>query len=55
MPEESLDELARPERLVEIRRKAADAGKKAAGSRALLDVLAGDDEDGDQACMICAL
>ncbi len=46
---ESLDELARPERLIEIRRKTQPA--KPAGT--LADVL--DDQDDEEACAICTI
>lgn len=54
-PGESLDELARPERLLQIRKKSAEVGKKADKSRALMDVLSEEEDDDEQACMICSL
>jgi 3'-phosphoadenosine 5'-phosphosulfate sulfotransferase (PAPS reductase)/FAD synthetase len=52
---ESLEEISRPERLVQIRTKSgALVGKEAGPKRALVDVFAEDDGD-DPACMICSL
>ena len=51
---ESLEELSRPERLIQIRQKAGPLVKKSAPSRALVDIFAADDED-DDACTICSL
>jgi 3'-phosphoadenosine 5'-phosphosulfate sulfotransferase (PAPS reductase)/FAD synthetase len=52
---ESLEEMARPERLAQIRLKGGGLAKKTGPSRALVDVLGGDDEDDEQACLICSL
>jgi hypothetical protein len=51
---ESLEELARPERLVQIRGK-ADSPDKERRSRNLLQILAEDEGDNDeeQPCAIC--
>ena len=51
---ESLDELAAPERLAEI---GASARRERPSGKTLLNVLAGavDDDDGDDACLICQL
>lgn len=48
---ESLQELAQPERLVQIRTKASP--QKNAGT--LVSVLAGDDDADDEACAICTV
>jgi hypothetical protein len=53
-PGESLEELARPERLLQIRKKSEERRALAPKSSALYNVL-GDDEDDDQACLICSL
>src|SRR6185437_10275025 len=53
---ESLEDIARPERLVQIRSRSGGLGKKQEASRALVDVLGSeDDDDGDQACTICSV
>lgn len=49
---ESLDELARPERLVQIRKKEAPVR---ALSRSTLEAVFSEDRDEDAACAICAL
>jgi 3'-phosphoadenosine 5'-phosphosulfate sulfotransferase (PAPS reductase)/FAD synthetase len=51
---ESLDEIARPERLAQIRSKSRERRAAAPKSGALYDVLA-DDADDDPACLICSL
>lgn len=48
---ESLDELARPERLLQIRKKVPPAAQDAA----LVSVLSHDDEDDESACAICTI
>lgn len=50
---ESLEELARPERLLQIRKKGSTV--KLAPSKTLMAVLDDEDIDGDQACTICSL
>ena len=49
---ESLDELAQPHRLAQIRKKAATPTSV---NQTLANVFATDDEDGDRACLICDL
>ncbi len=53
-PGESLEEIARPERLVQIRKKSAQKRPAPARDTTLAGLLAGDD-DGEQACLICSL
>lgn len=57
---ESLEEISRPERVVQIRanhQKAIQLERKSQPNRPLVDVLADvlDDEDDEQACLICHL
>jgi 3'-phosphoadenosine 5'-phosphosulfate sulfotransferase (PAPS reductase)/FAD synthetase len=54
-PGESLEEIARPERLLQIRKKAAEKRPEARKDTTLASVLGDDDEDGEQACLICSL
>ena len=49
---ESLDELARPERLVQIRRSSSGVGKERNGER-LVDLL--EDDENEDACAICVI
>jgi Phosphoadenosine phosphosulfate reductase family len=52
-PGESLEDIARPERLVEIRAKSGGLARKKGGGRALHEVFA--DEDDDEGCTICSV
>ncbi len=50
---ESLDELAKPARLADIRRRQCGDLQKANGTLAM--ILGDTDENEEQACLICAL
>jgi hypothetical protein len=56
---ESLDDLARPDRITEIKDnhvKSLESGREGHANRRLYDILADDDDDDDeQACLICHL
>jgi hypothetical protein len=53
-PGESLEEIARPERLIQIRKKTTEKRPQAYKDGTLGSVL-GDDDDDEQACLICSL
>lgn len=53
-PGESLEEIAKPERLAQIRKKSAEKRVVMPRDGTLASVL-GEDEDDEQACLICSL
>jgi len=53
-PGESLEDIAKPERLLQIRKKAAEKRTQVPRDGTLASVLGDDDED-EQACLICSL
>jgi 3'-phosphoadenosine 5'-phosphosulfate sulfotransferase (PAPS reductase)/FAD synthetase len=54
-PGESLEEIARPERLAQIRRKSAEKRAVVQRDGTLVGVLGDDEEDDEQACLVCSL
>jgi 3'-phosphoadenosine 5'-phosphosulfate sulfotransferase (PAPS reductase)/FAD synthetase len=52
-PGESLEEIAKPERLLQIRKKSQERRAAVPKSNALYNIL--EDDDDDKACLICSL